>query len=78
MQVKVSKWGNSMAFRLPQAIVETANLEEGTLLEVKLDQGNIVATPVKPITLDEILNGVTPENYGSLVDFGPPVGKEIW
>ena len=29
-------------------------------------------------TLDELLTGVTQENQHDLIDFGDPVGKEIW
>ena len=29
-------------------------------------------------TLDELLAGVTLENRHDLIDFGEPVGKEIW
>ena len=78
MQIKVSKWGNSLALRLPQSIVDNAHLKEGSILEIGLKEESIIATPIKPITLEELLEGVTPENYGELIDFGEPVGNEIW
>ena len=29
-------------------------------------------------TLEELLAQVTPENIHPEIDFGPPVGKEVW
>jgi antitoxin component of MazEF toxin-antitoxin module len=34
--------------------------------------------PVKTYDLVSLLSKVTPENIQEAVDFGPPVGKEIW
>ena len=28
--------------------------------------------------LDDLLNGITAENQQELIDFGKPVGKEVW
>jgi len=32
--MRVSKWGNSLAVRLPQAVVEALNLKEGDEIEI--------------------------------------------
>jgi antitoxin MazE len=32
--MQVAKWGNSLAVRLPQAVVEALNLEEGDSIEI--------------------------------------------
>jgi antitoxin MazE len=32
--MQVSKWGNSLAVRLPQAVVEALNLKEGDEIEI--------------------------------------------
>jgi antitoxin MazE len=32
--MQVSKWGNSLAVRLPQALVEALNLKEGDEIEI--------------------------------------------
>jgi antitoxin MazE len=34
--VQVSKWGNSLAVRLPSAVVEALNLKEGDQIEVTI------------------------------------------
>jgi antitoxin MazE len=34
--MRVSKWGNSLAIRLPQAVVETLQLKEGDEIEISV------------------------------------------
>jgi antitoxin MazE len=34
LQVQVSKWGNSLAIRLPASVVEALNLKEGDEIEI--------------------------------------------
>jgi antitoxin MazE len=34
--VQVSKWGNSLAIRLPAAVVEALELEEGDRIEIRI------------------------------------------
>ncbi|HEY0797446.1 MAG TPA: AbrB/MazE/SpoVT family DNA-binding domain-containing protein [Acidisarcina sp.] len=34
--MQVSKWGNSLAIRLPVAIVEALNLKEGEQIEIRI------------------------------------------
>lgn len=34
--MQVSKWGNSLAIRLPAAVVDTLNLKEGDQIEIRI------------------------------------------
>ena len=34
--MQVSKWGNSLAIRLPAAVVEALDLKEGDVIEVRI------------------------------------------
>ena len=34
--MQVSKWGNSLAIRLPSAVVEALNLKEGDQIEIRV------------------------------------------
>lgn len=34
--MKVARWGNSLAIRLPAAVVDALNLEEGDEIEVRI------------------------------------------
>jgi len=37
--MQVSKWGNSLAVRLPAAVVEALGLKEGDQIEIRIAQG---------------------------------------
>lgn len=79
MQVRVQKWGNSLAVRIPKPLAEDANVKEGTVLNLAVSEGKVVATPVerKKLSLKQLLAKVTRKNLHAEVDFGPSVGREI-
>lgn len=80
MKVAVQRWGNSFAVRIPKAIAIESELTEGAVVDMKLTKGKVVLIPVRvpEQTLEELLSGVTEENIHGEVDFGRPVGKEVW
>lgn len=80
MLTKVQKWGNSLALRIPKAFAQDARLEQDSLVEISLVEGQIIVTPVEtPVwTLDELLAGITEQNIHHEVDTGPAVGNEAW
>lgn len=43
----IQKWGNSQAIRLPKAILEMAKLNENDKVEIKVQDGNLIISPVK-------------------------------
>jgi antitoxin MazE len=80
MKARVRKWGNSPAVRIPAAVMRSMRLEPDELVDVREEAGRIVIEPVrqKSYDLGELLKGITSENQPEVVDFGPPLGKEIW
>jgi antitoxin MazE len=46
--VQVSKWGNSLAVRLPAAVVEALDLKEGDDIELYVADGRELAVSRKP------------------------------
>ncbi len=80
MVAKLAKWGNSVAVRLPKAILSQAGLKTGDRLEVSLDQeGNIVIKPPRrKYSLSEMVAGITKKNQHPETDWGGPAGREIW
>jgi len=76
----LQKWGNSAGVRLPQKIIKAAKLRIDQQLIVSLNGQSIMLTPLQPdndFTLEKMLEGVTPENVHSQIDWGPDVGAEI-
>ena len=78
MTLKVQKWGNSLAIRIPKGVAKEAHIHEGSTVEFIGEEPSIVVRqPKRPkYSLDELLSKVTPENIHPEVDWGPSVGKE--
>jgi antitoxin MazE len=76
----VRKWGNSLAVRTPREFAAEAGLEDGTPVDLKLRQGEVRLRPVKPAeyVLEDLLQGITPDNLHREVVWGPRVGREAW
>lgn len=80
MLTKVQKWGNSLALRIPKAFARDAQLENDSLVEISLVEGQIVITPVQAPswTLDELLAGINSKNIHREIETGSAIGNEIW
>jgi len=76
----ISKWGNSLAVRIPLAIAKQASLGEGDCVKLALDrEGRIVLRPARQrYELAELVAGITPKNRHRETDWGRPQGKESW
>jgi antitoxin MazE len=80
MKTRVQKWGNSLALRIPKSFAQEAGLHADAAVELSLVDGKLVVQPItpQPLTLDQLLQGVTDENLPGEWDTGPAVGKEVW
>jgi antitoxin MazE len=80
MKTRVQKWGNSLALRIPKAFATEAGLAEDVPVELSIVRGKIVVNPLseEPLSLEELLSGITPANLHGEWDTGPAVGKELW
>ena len=77
-EAQISKWGNSLAVRIPQSVVKDARLAEGDRVALDIaSDGSIVLRPTgRKYSLDELLAGIKPGNLHTETDWGPPQGKE--
>lgn len=80
MKTKIQKWGNSLALRIPKPYAEEAHLSEDAAVDVTVRNGKlvVVALPDPEYTLEELVQGITPENRHGETDMGSPVGHEVW
>ncbi len=80
MKATVKKWGNSAAVRIPASVLEATHLQLDEVVELREEKGRIVIEPVQKKTyrLEALLKGITSKNLHKVIDFGPPVGKEVW
>ena len=79
MKGKIQKWGNSLAIRIPKPFASEIKLNTNSEVEISIKNGALLIEPsIKEIDLDELLSRVSKKNLHKLIDFGPPVGREIW
>ncbi len=80
MRARVQKWGNSLAVRIPKSLALESHLGQNTLVEMSLEAGKIVLVPIAPaeLTLDQLLERVTPDNLHGETKTGEAVGQEVW
>lgn len=77
MKTNISKWGNSLGVRIPQAIAEEVGLSDGTAVELTVADHQIIIQP-KRYSLEALLDRVTAKNRHGEADTGRAVGAEIW
>lgn len=79
MKSNIKKWGNSLALRLPASVLDGTVFELDLEVDVRVEGNRMIIEPVRePLDLATLLAKVTPENRHEAVDWGPPVGKEVW
>jgi len=79
-ETTVSKWGNSLAVRIPQSVAREARLSEGDCLALDLDRdGSIVLRSTrKKYGLSDLVSRITVRNRHRATDWGQPQGRESW
>jgi antitoxin MazE len=79
MNVKISKWGNSLAVRIPSNVAQSVRLSEGVDLEIKEDGKRIVLERAqkRSYSLDKLLSKVTKKNVHQEITT-ERVGLEEW
>ena len=77
MKVQINQWGNSLAIRIPKSFAQHMKIEQGSEVEMSLQDDSIVVSKPRH-TLDDLLKNITPETIHGESDFGSPQGKEIW
>jgi antitoxin MazE len=80
MRSKIVTWGNSLALRIPKPYALEMGFEKDTPIELGISDGRLVVAKheAETPTLDELIAGITPENLHGEMDFGEPVGNEVW
>ena len=80
MEARIEKWGNSLAVRIPRSMADQIDLREESLVTLTVNGGELTISSivVDPKTLEQLLEKIADTNLHDEVDFGPPVGKEVW
>jgi len=82
MTTKVQRWGNSQGLRLSRQILEDARISIGDEVDVLVQDGTIMITPVRRVrgkhSLRQLVARMPKDYKAEEVDWGRPVGKETW
>jgi antitoxin MazE len=83
MKTEFLRWGNSLALRVPSAFAKELGASEGKRAEMTVEDGALVIKVVRPrkrrrYRLEELIEHITEENLHHAVEWGPPVGAEVW
>jgi antitoxin MazE len=84
MKVEFLKWGNSLALRVPKAFAQELGASVGKAANMEVREGKLVVEIARPkrhrrrYTLEQLVAGITPENCHHEIEWGPPVGNEVW
>jgi len=78
--LNISKWGNSLAIRIPLPIAREAGLAEGDEVSLSLTkEGHLLLRAVRArYSLDELVSQIKPSNRHGETDWGAPQGNEVW
>jgi antitoxin MazE len=77
MKIKLVKWGNSLGIRLPKIFTAQIGVDIGSEIDVNIQEDALIIRKSTP-SLNDLLEQITPENVHEPVDWGEPVGKELW
>lgn len=80
MRARISKWGNSLAVRLPKAAVESLRVREGEAVDLVIEGETLVIRARRPhYTLAELVAAMRPEDEPEVLDEAdvPPMGDEL-
>jgi len=82
MVTKVQKWGNSQGLRITRQVLEDAGIEVGDEVDVTAQDGVILIAPVRRVrgkrSLQELVSRIPKDYRVSEVEWGKPVGEEVW
>jgi len=82
MVTKVQKWGNSQGVRLSKELLANADIEVGDAVEVAVREGALIVTPLRRVRgghdLRELVRRISKGYEPEDLDWGPPVGREVW
>ncbi len=77
--LKVQKWGNSLAVRIPSSLARKAGFEAGQAVEISTQDSGLLVTPKggRHLTLGQRLALFDPDQHGGEAMVVTPIGKEI-
>ncbi len=78
-QTSIAKWGHSLALRLPKSVALDARLDEGTPVDLRVEDGILTVRPARPrYTLSDLLGQRKSSRRQKEIEWGRTEGEEAW
>lgn len=76
----IQKWGNSQGIRIPRYILDAVQFRPDETVEIDVSDGQIVIKKAveRRKTIKELFDGFEGEYKEKEIDWGKPVGNEVW
>jgi antitoxin MazE len=75
-------WRNSQGLRLAKQLLEEAHISIGDDVDVTIRDGAIIIAPIKRIrgkrSLQELVSRIPKDYKAGEVEWGSPIGREVW
>ena len=82
MLTKVQKWGNSQGVRIARQLLADANIAVGDEVDLSVKDGALIVRPARlvrgGVSLKALVRQIPKDTQEPELDWGPPVGKEVW
>jgi antitoxin MazE len=82
MITKIQKWGNSQGLRLSKDLLSDVAIDVGDAVDVAVHKGTLIVTPLRRVRgghdLRELVRRIPKKHKREEVDWGAPVGREVW
>ena len=80
MLVKIQKWGNSMALRIPKSFASQVSIKPGSSVDLSIREGKLIIEPLisEEYDLKTLVEGINETNLHNEYMIDQPRGKEIW
>ncbi len=77
MKSIVQKWGNSLAIRIPLAMAQECHIEQGTSIDIFVENKKMVIKPLKKkMNLSHMLDEINESNLHTKIEVADFLGKE--
>ena len=77
METNLQKWGNSVGVRIPYTMIKELKLHNGSLVEIKLNDGHISIYP-KKYNLETMLQDIDESHLHTPALDDDSIGNEEW
>ena len=80
MLARIQKWGNSLGVRIPKSLAVEAQVEAGSTVDIRVENGDLIIRPVRRrrYVLSELIEGVSSRNLHEEISTGDPIGRDAW